>query len=67
MPEKVRDRWEIDEDLLTLKADESEYWRKSSDFYESVLNIPADYMSPSQQEWLTKIEQDLGSEDDPTS
>ena len=55
----VKDAFDIDEDELLLKSEESDYWQGSYDFYVENKNHPVHYMSEKQEEWLNKIETDL--------
>ncbi len=56
---RVKDKWDIDEDELTVKSGESDYWNEAHLFYEKVKNDPVHYMSEGQENWLDKIESDL--------
>lgn len=53
---RICELYEIDEDALYCKADESEYWSSCASFYESVKNKRIDLISQKQRDWLEKIE-----------
>ena len=54
----VKDNYNIDEEILLEKSEESDYWEKSYNFYMQVKEYPIDRLSFSQEDWLDKIEQD---------
>lgn len=57
--EKVSEFYEIDEDELEAKSEESSYWENSYFFYLEVKNKPVDNLSDRQKDWLESIEKEL--------
>ena len=55
----VAENYEIDEDDLEAKAEDSEYWAKAYEFYLDNKNKPVDRLTDSQASWMEKIEAGL--------
>jgi hypothetical protein len=58
----VSDAYVIDEDELYVKSEENDYWKNSHVFYLSVKDKFVHQITPSQENWLDKIERGLSSE-----
>lgn len=54
--QKVRDVYDIDDDWLYEKSEESDYWQNSFDFYNEVAGMRCKYLTEKQVSWLNKIE-----------
>jgi hypothetical protein len=55
----VEATYNIDEEVLSDKAEESDYWGRSNTFYQDVKHKDTDDLSPQQVVWLEKIETSL--------
>lgn len=56
---KVCDTYDVDEDVLGEKAEESDYWEKSRVFWYQVKDSQIADLSVAQVDWLHRIEQAL--------
>ena len=52
---KVQDTYPVDEDWLSDKATESDYWKSSHDFYIKMKRNDVDSLSSKQLGWIEKI------------
>lgn len=52
----VKKSYNIDEDLLEEKAEESDYWSRARDFYNEVKDKDTSELTGAQLDWLQKIE-----------
>lgn len=59
----VEEAYEIDEDELHIRADDSDYWRKAEKFYLENKHRPAIRLTVDQKIWIEKIEDQLLGED----
>jgi hypothetical protein len=55
----VETTYNIDEDTLADKSEESDYWGRSYSFYQDVRQKDVDSLSSSQTAWLDRIEKGL--------
>ena len=56
---KVKNCYNIDEDELCNKSEESEYWDKCFRFYVGIKKTDVANLSISQKDWLNNIEDKL--------
>jgi hypothetical protein len=54
---RVENTYNIDEDVLSDKAEASDYWQRSYHFYLDMKGREVETLSPAQTSWLEKIEQ----------
>jgi uncharacterized membrane protein YqiK len=55
----VKEMYEINEDDLEERAEDSEYWASAYNFYLDNKNKPADRLTDKQAAWMEKIEEQL--------
>lgn len=60
----VSEAFDIDEEELSYKAESSDYWKSSYDFYKQVKDRVATSLTERQRDWLNKIEDKLSEDDD---